>query len=48
MIDLGYSGYIDVELSPEIGGGAAVKGDSAPPIEELKKAYDMFCRFEDG
>ena len=42
MIDAGYSGYLVIELSPEIG-----SGDNRPfTIDDLKKPYEMFRRYE--
>ncbi|MFA6506631.1 MAG: sugar phosphate isomerase/epimerase family protein [Treponemataceae bacterium] len=42
MIALGYSGYLVIEVSPEIG-----KNDSRPfTIEDLKKPYAMFSGYE--
>jgi sugar phosphate isomerase/epimerase len=42
MIARGYSGYLVIEVSPEI-----AKGDSRPfSIEDLKKPYAMFHRYE--
>ncbi len=44
MIDTGYSGYLVVEVSPEIG-----SVDGRPfTVDDLKKPYEMFKRYETG
>ncbi len=42
MIDAGYSGYLVIELSPEIG----ASGSEAFTIDDVRKPADMFSRFE--
>jgi len=45
MVSLGYSGYLSVELSPEIGEG----GDSRPFIlEDVALPYRLFSVYEDA
>ena len=45
MVSLGYSGYLSVELSPEIGEG----GDSRPfTVEDLALPYRIFSVYENG
>jgi sugar phosphate isomerase/epimerase len=45
MLLLGYSGYLTIELSPEIDGG----GDTRPfTIDDLTYPYKIFSGYEDG
>jgi len=45
MVSLGYSGYLSVELSPEISEG----GDSRPfTLEDVALPYRLFSVYEDG
>lgn len=43
LVGMGFSGFVNVELSPEIGGA---KSGDIPPLDELRKAFDMFVRFD--
>jgi inosose dehydratase len=43
LVGMGYSGFVNVELSPEIGGA---KSGDIPSLDELRKAFDLFCRFD--
>lgn len=42
MIEAGYSGYLVIEVSPEIG----AVDDRPFTTEDLKKPYEMFSRYE--
>lgn len=42
LLRSGYSGFVNVELSPEIGGGSA---SGTPPLDELRKAFALFVRY---
>jgi sugar phosphate isomerase/epimerase len=43
MLELGYEGYLVVEVSPEIGGSGDVAG-----LEGVRVPYEMFSGYEDG